>query len=87
MNYNINQLNFIYEPLDNMKLLGIPGGGKTQSIIAKIIYHFEQKDLESIYNFFLLTFSRRATNDFIDKGVKNNCKFILKGKGIISMHT
>ena len=86
MNYNINQLNFIYEPLDNMKLLGIPGGGKTQSIIAKIIYHFEQKDLESIYNFFLLTFSRRATNDFIDKGVKNNCKFISK-KNVKTIHS
>jgi hypothetical protein len=40
MNYNEEQLDFIQSKLNDCCLLGIPGGGKTASIIGKIIYHF-----------------------------------------------
>ena len=94
MNYNINQLDFINEPVSDMKLLGIPGGGKTQSIVGKIVHHFNKSDFNNIYNFMLLTFSRRATNDFIDKGKstkfisKNNVKTIhsLSGKIVYALN-
>ena len=39
--YNEEQLKFINSPLENSILLGIPGGGKTQCIIGKIISEFE----------------------------------------------
>lgn len=94
MNYNIEQLNFIKESISDMKLLGIPGGGKTQSIIGKIVHHFNNNDFNNIYNFMLLTFSRRATNDFINKGKstkfisKNNVKTIhsLSGKIVYALN-
>ena len=38
--YNKEQLEFINSPVENSKLLGIPGGGKTASIIGKVIYHY-----------------------------------------------
>ena len=45
INYNEEQLKFIESPLQNAKLLGIPGGGKTQSIIGKVIYHYTKSDI------------------------------------------
>ena len=38
--YNEEQLKFIHSKIEDSCLLGIPGGGKTASIIGKIIYHF-----------------------------------------------
>ena len=64
--YNEEQIKFITSPLENCKLIGIPGGGKTESIIGKIIYH------NLINDFLVLTFSKRACNDFIDKSIKYN---------------
>jgi hypothetical protein len=64
--YNEEQIKFITSPLENCKLIGIPGGGKTESIIGKIIYH------NLINDFLVLTFSKRACNDFIDKSTKYN---------------
>ena len=38
--YNEEQIDFIQSKLEDSCLLGIPGGGKTASIIGKIIYHY-----------------------------------------------
>ena len=70
--YNESQLNFINTKLENGKLLGIPGGGKTQSIIGKVINHFFTNEFNKTTNFLILTFSRRACNDFIEKGRRQN---------------
>jgi len=86
MNYNIQQINFIKNPLENCKLLGIPGGGKTQSIIGKIIHHFENGDFKTNSDFLILTFSRRACNDFIEKGHKQNKKYF-NTKNIKTLHS
>lgn len=73
--YNIEQLEFINSPLEDSKLFGIPGGGKTQSIIGKILHHFNVKELNKNDNFMILTFSRRACEDFIFKGKQQSSHF------------
>lgn len=85
INYNEEQLIFIKSPIENSKLLGIPGGGKTQSIIGKVLYH-HTKDKILNNNFLILTFSRRACNDFIEKGKKSNKKLFTK-KNIRTLHS
>ena len=53
--YNEEQLEFINSPLENSKLLGIPGGGKTQSIIGKVLRHSKDKEI-TLNNQFLIMF-------------------------------
>jgi len=86
VNYNDEQLEFINSPLEDCKLLGIPGGGKTQSIIGKVIHHYNNKDINSNNQFLILTFSRRACNDFIEKGKRQN-KFFFNIKNIRTLHS
>jgi hypothetical protein len=86
INYNEEQLNFIKEPLNSCKLLGIPGGGKTQSIIGKILYNYSNNIITKNNQFLILTFSRRACNDFIEKGKKQN-KILFTTKNIRTIHS
>jgi len=86
INYNEEQLKFIESPLQNAKLLGIPGGGKTQSIIGKIIYHYTKSDINQNNQFLILTFSKRACNDFIEKGKKQNRR-LFNTKNIRTLHS
>ena len=84
--YNEEQLSFINEPLDSCKLLGIPGGGKTQSIIGKILYNYTNNIITKNNHFLILTFSRRACNDFFEKGKKQN-KILFNKKNIRTIHS
>ncbi len=84
--YNEEQERFIKSPLENSKLLGIPGGGKTQSIIGKIIHHYSKNEITNINQFLILTFSRRACNDFIEKGKRQN-KLLFNTKNIRTLHS
>ena len=84
--YNKEQNEFIKSPLENSKLLGIPGGGKTASIIGKIIYHYNKRDITANDQFLILTFSRRACNDFLNKGRKQN-KILFNTKNIKTLHS
>ena len=86
VSYNEEQLKFIQSPIIDCKLLGIPGGGKTQSIIGKVIYHYAQKELTKNNQFIILSFSRRACDDFIQKGKKQNKKFF-NTKNIRTLHS
>jgi superfamily I DNA/RNA helicase len=86
IHYNKEQLEFITYPIQNCKLLGIPGGGKTQSIIGKIVYHYSRNELTKNNEFLILTFSRRACNDFLIKGKKSEKK-IFNTKNIRTLHS
>ena len=86
LEYNQEQLNFINSPLENSKLLGIPGGGKTASIIGKIIYHYNKREISANDQFLILTFSRRACNDFLTKGRKQN-RLLFNTKNIKTLHS
>jgi len=68
MNSNIEQLKFINHDLCDMKLIGIPGGGKTRTIIEKIIHMKNDGIIEKNENFLILTFSRKSREDFLNKG-------------------
>jgi hypothetical protein len=67
-NCNDEQIKFILSPLENSKLIGIPGGGKTTAIIKKIICHKLKNDLQCNNNFLIVTFSRKACTDFKQRG-------------------
>jgi hypothetical protein len=84
--YNKEQLDFINSPLENSKLLGIPGGGKTQSIIGKVLHHNFLKEITLNNQFLILTFSRRACRDFIEKGKRQNKK-LFTTKNIRTLHS
>ena len=86
INYNEEQLDFIKEPLNSCKLLGIPGGGKTQSIIGKILYNYSNNTITKNNQFLILTFSRKACSDFIEKGKKQN-KLLFTTKNIRTIHS
>ncbi len=68
--YNEEQLLFIQSPLENAKLLGIPGGGKTQSILGKIINHYLKGDFTNKNEYMILTFSKKTSYEFLEKGLK-----------------
>ena len=86
INYNKEQLQFINSPLETSILLGIPGGGKTQCIIGKIIHHFKTKEFQKTNDFLLLTFSRRACHDFIEKGSKQHSKYF-NNRNVLTLHS
>lgn len=86
INYNEEQLKFIKSPLENSKLLGIPGGGKTESIIGKVLYHYSNKDINQTNQFLILTFSKKACNDFIEKGKSQN-RILFNNKNICTIHS
>lgn len=66
--FNNEQLDFINSPLLNLKLLGIPGGGKTRCIIEHIYQNIKSENLQNSNEYLICTFSRKAKQDFLDKG-------------------
>jgi hypothetical protein len=65
---NIDQQNFITSSIiEDSKLLGIPGGGKTTTIILKILELINCKTIKTSKEYLILTFSRKACDDFIKK--------------------
>lgn len=68
MEFNEEQLSFINSGLCNLKLLGIPGGGKTRSIIGHIEANIRNKIYGKPSEYLIITFSRRAKDDFLAKG-------------------
>lgn len=93
--FNKEQLEFINSPLKDLKLIGIPGGGKTRCIIEKINNHFVKGDYIENNNFMILSFSKRCRFDFINKGKiypkrfdKNNVKTLHSlSKTIVNLFT
>ncbi len=89
-NCNKEQLEFIKSDLDDCCLIGIPGGGKTTTIIKKILYHIDNKTISN-KGFLIITFSKKACHDFISRGEnivenifnKNNVKTIHSLAGTI----
>ena len=69
---NIAQNEFINHDIMNMKLLGNPGSGKTHAIIQFCIDKYTKKIVNSSKNFLIISFSRKAKDDFISKGRKSS---------------
>lgn len=83
---NEKQLEFITHELCNMSLKGIPGGGKTKSIIDKIIYLNDQNIIQSSNDFLILTFTKNAKKDFLRKGKLKNSK-LFNDKNVKTIHS
>ena len=86
LKYNEEQLTFIHSKLENSCLLGIPGGGKTASIIGKILYHYSLSEFKKNNEYLILSFSRRACHDFITKGQKQHEK-LFNSRNICTLHS
>lgn len=84
---------FVKSPLENSKLLGIAGGGKTTTSICKILHHMDNKTLQSKCEFLITTFSRKACDDFIEKGNtvsaigKKKPEVIFNGDNVRTFHS
>lgn len=83
---NEKQLEFIEHELCNMSLKGIPGGGKTKSIIDKIIYLNDQNIIQSSQDFLILTFTKNAKGDFLRKGKLKKSK-LFNDKNVKTIHS
>ena len=68
ISFNKEQLEFIEFPIKDLKLLGIPGGGKSRSIIEKIFRHKQRGEYINNTEYLILSFSKRSRFDFIEKG-------------------
>lgn len=66
--WNDEQWDFIHRPLEDGVLMGIPGGGKTRSIIGRVIHLVQNRIIPEKNGFMILTFSRLACRDFLEKG-------------------
>lgn len=86
MSSNEEQLYFINHDIDDMSLIGIPGGGKTRTIIEKIFTMKQKKQIDKPSDFLILTFSRKARIDFLNKG-QNKCNKLFKLDNIRTIHS
>ena len=84
---NSEQALFVYDnDFTYTKLLGVPGGGKTRCVIEKIC-NLKAHGLIADYNDYLvLTFSRRACDDFIKKGHSRDTT-LFSSKSIRTIHS
>lgn len=65
---NREQQAFIDAPHTDGRLIGIPGGGKTRSILERILHKVDTGVLRGENGALVLTFSRAACHDFRRKG-------------------
>lgn len=68
------------------KLYGVPGGGKTLCIIEKLCVLKENELIKDYNDYLVLTFSRRACEDFIKKGYTRDKK-LFHSKSIRTIHS
>ena len=95
--FNKEQLDFINSPLINLKLLGIPGGGKTRCIIEHIHQNILKENLKNSDEYLICTFSRKAKQDFLTKGTsyvgklrfinQRNKKNVFNYKNVRTIHS
>lgn len=86
-NLNKKQTEFVESPLEDSKLLGIPGGGKTTIIICKILNHMKKKDFTTNSEFLVTSFSKKACNDFISKGCELESNKVFNSGNIKTLHS
>ena len=65
---NQEQLDFTSAGICNLKLLGIPGGGKSTSIIEHINQNIKDKSYLNSKEYLIITFSRKAKEEFKKQG-------------------
>ena len=86
MSSNTELNEFINTNNTNIKLIGIPGGGKTRTIIEKVINMIETHIISKSNEFIILTFSKKSREDFLTKGQIKNSK-IFKNDNTRTIHS
>lgn len=85
--YNEHQMQFIQQPVDaNLKLYGIPGGGKTAAVLGRVCHLIDTKQLTDNTAFIILTFSKQAQQDLVHKGAQVRKKLFDK-KNVRTVHS
>lgn len=86
LEFNDEQKAFINYGLGDLKVIGIPGGGKSNTIVYYCIKLSEYKIIDKSDDFLILSFSKRANTDFRNKGIKVNKQFF-SDKNIRTFHS
>lgn len=83
--FDENQMKFIKSEINNCAVYGNPGCGKTSSIIQYCIDKNKNHKIKSS-EFMIITFSKNAQLDFLEKGIKTKVK-IFNNKNIRTIHS
>ncbi len=65
---NQQQALFVKSDIEQCRLIGNPGCGKTRSIIEFVIDKYKNKCIKTSTHFMIITFSKMAQQDFLTKG-------------------
>lgn len=84
-----DQLLFIKSDIKNCILVGNPGCGKTKTIIEYCIdkYNSNNKLIKSSNNFLIISFSKKAQIDFINRGNKSSQPKLFNNKNVRTIHS
>ena len=84
---NENQLKFINSPIENSILIGNPGCGKTKTIIEFCINKLNNNQINDSSNFLIISFSKQAQIDFIERGKISSIPYIFTDKNVKTIHS
>ena len=82
-----NQLQFIKNKLESCILIGNPGCGKTTTIIEYCIHKYVNNLIKSFLNFYIISFSKDASIDFILRGQKSKYPSLFNNNNIKTIHS
>jgi superfamily I DNA/RNA helicase len=82
-----NQLKFIKNKIESCILIGNPGCGKTTTIIEYCIHKYVNKLITSFLNFYIISFSKDASIDFILRGQKSKYPLLFNNNNIKTIHS
>ena len=85
-NYNDEQKEFIMNNEANV-LIGIPGGGKTRSIIEKIHYLNITGKISKPHDVLVVMFSNVAKEDFLIKSAKHEYLKVINSNNVRTIHS
>lgn len=86
-NYDPDQLTFIEQPNRSCRLIGIPGAGKTSTLIGRIQYLHKNGIVPKKCGFLILTYSKAACKDIITKSKKLGCGKLLNIRNVKTIHS
>lgn len=85
---NEQQIAFQKSRLQDAKIFGNPGVGKTTGIIHKICHHYDQGDLTDKKNFIIVMFTNNAQREFIERGRREeiNRHNLFSNRNVMTIH-
>lgn len=84
---NAKQQEFINSPIQKAILVGSAGCGKTRTIIEFCINKYKNKIIKTSNDFLIVTFSRKACDDFVTRGKNSTEPKLFNTKNIRTFHS